>query len=94
MLAFQFVSSSTEQFGALNSCFCRLCAFFKGREKKKDEPTFCNNGEIMEDKTGTQISILSDEMKNCDVLGIPWLLGLPWYNLGAEGTVMLFGKTL
>lgn len=48
----------------------------------------------MEDKTGTQISILSDEMKNCDVLGIPWLLGLPWYNLGAEGTVMLFGKTL
>lgn len=48
----------------------------------------------MEDKTGTQISILSDEMKNCDVLEIPWLLGLPWYDLSAEDAVMLFRKTL
>lgn len=48
----------------------------------------------MEDKTGTQIGILSDEMKNCDVLEIPWLLGLPWYNLSAEDAVMLSGKAL
>ena len=46
----------------------------------------------MEDKTDTQISILSDEMKNCDVPEISWPLGLPWYNLSAEDAVMLSGK--
>lgn len=48
----------------------------------------------MEGKTGTQIDILSDEMKNSDVLEIPWLLGLPWYSLSAEESVMLPGKAL
>lgn len=38
----------------------------------------------MGDRTGTQTSILSDEMKNCDVPKIPWTLALPWYNLSAE----------
>lgn len=77
MLALQFISSSAKQFSALNSSFCRLCAFLKRIKGLFGEPTFCNREEIMVDETDTQISILSDELKNCDVPEIPRPLGLP-----------------